>query len=94
MNKLLFIPVGVIAGILAGKIGDRLFETIWSRIDDQEVPDPHRRETDWRKLALALALEGVIFKVVRGLIDHGSRRAFSRVTGSWPGESEEQAPAS
>jgi hypothetical protein len=24
--------------------------------------------------------------VIRGLFDHGARRAFSRATGTWPGE--------
>jgi hypothetical protein len=31
-------------------------------------------------------LEGAIFRAVRGVFDHGSRQAFSRLTGSWPGE--------
>jgi hypothetical protein len=38
------------------------------------------------KLLAALALEGVIFRVGRGLIDHGSRQAYGKLTGSWPGE--------
>jgi hypothetical protein len=31
-------------------------------------------------------LEGAIFRAVRGVFDHGSRVAFSRLTRSWPGE--------
>ena len=38
------------------------------------------------KLAAALAIEGAVFRTVRGLADHGSRRTFARLTGSWPGE--------
>jgi hypothetical protein len=37
-------------------------------------------------LAVALALEGAIFRVIRGLVDRGSRRGFMRLTGTWPGE--------
>ena len=27
-----------------------------------------------------------IFRAIRGLVDHGTRHAFTRLTGSWPGE--------
>jgi hypothetical protein len=27
-----------------------------------------------------------LFALIRGLVDHGSRQAFARATGSWPGE--------
>jgi hypothetical protein len=35
---------------------------------------------------VALALEGAVFRATKGLADHGARRAFARMTGSWPGE--------
>jgi hypothetical protein len=35
---------------------------------------------------VALILEGAIFRLLRGLFDHGARRGFARMTGSWPGE--------
>ena len=34
----------------------------------------------------ALLLEGAIFRLVRGLADHGARHSFAKATGSWPGE--------
>jgi hypothetical protein len=37
-------------------------------------------------------IEGALFRVVKGLVDHASRRGFSKATGSWPGE-EEPEPA-
>jgi hypothetical protein len=33
-----------------------------------------------------LLVEGAIFRLVKGLTDHGARRAFAGVTGTWPGE--------
>jgi hypothetical protein len=86
MSKVLFVPVSVVGGIAAGAVGKKLFELLWGVIDDEEAPDPKHREIPWAKLLAALALEGVIFRVVRGLFDHGSRQAFSKLTGSWPGE--------
>jgi hypothetical protein len=37
-------------------------------------------------LILALAIEGAVFRAVRGLVDHSARRGFHRATGSWPGD--------
>ena len=67
-------------------VGKRIFEAIWSVIDDQDAPEPRYRETAIGKLVLALALEGAIFRVLRGLADHGARHGFARLTGEWPGE--------
>ena len=85
MSKILFIPVSVIGGIAAGFVGKKIFEQIWGLIDKEEPPDPKHRETSWAKLFAALALEGAIFRAIRGLFDHGARRAFARTTGMWPG---------
>ena len=86
MTKLLFIPFSAIGGILAGVVGKKTFEALWSAIDDQKAPDPEHREISLKKLIPALVLEGAIFRAVRGLFDHGTRQAFRKLTGSWPGE--------
>jgi hypothetical protein len=86
VSKVLFIPVSVVGGIAAGFVGKKVFEQIWGLIDHEEPPDSKHRETSWIKLIAALALEGAIFRAARGLFDHGSRRGFARLTGSWPGE--------
>jgi hypothetical protein len=86
MGKVVFIPVSVLGGIAAGAVGKKIFELVWGAIDDEEAPDPKHREISWKKLIPALVLEGAIFRAVRGLIDHGSRHAFRKLTGSWPGE--------
>ena len=84
--KILFTPISVIGGIIAGIVGKKAFERIWGLVDDEEPPDPKHREIPWKKLVPALLLEGAIFRAVRGLFDHASRRVFSSVTGTWPGE--------
>jgi hypothetical protein len=38
------------------------------------------------KLVLALLIEGALFSLIRGLVDRGSRHAFARATGAWPGD--------
>lgn len=86
MSKFLFIPFSVIGGILAGAVGKKTFEAIWGAFDDEEAPEPKHREISLVKLLAALVLEGAIFRAIRGLIDHGTRHAFQKMTGSWPGE--------
>jgi hypothetical protein len=86
MTKLMFMPVRLIGGMLAGVLAARVFERIWAIIDNEGAPDPGHREIPLPKLLAALVLEGAIFRAVRGLVDHGSRVAFSRVTGRWPGD--------
>ena len=84
--KFLFLPVSIVVGVLAGLISKKLFDLVWGLIDDEEAPEPKHREIDVAKLVPALALEGAVFRLVRGMADHGSRQAFLRLTGSWPGE--------
>ena len=86
MSKFLFIPFSVVGGILAGVVGKKTFETIWGAFDDEEPPDPKHRRISLTKLIPALVLQGAIFRAVRGLFDHGTRHAFRKLTGSWPGE--------
>ena len=86
MSKLLFIPFGVVAGLLAGFLGKKLFDGIWGLVDEEEPPEAEHRDVPLGKMILANALQGAIFRAVRAATDHGSRQAFARVTGSWPGE--------
>jgi Protein of unknown function (DUF4235) len=84
--KLAFIPVSILGGLLAGLIGQKVFDAIWGKVDDQEPPQPEHREVRLAKLATALIIEGAIFRLVKGLFDHAARRGFARMTGAWPGE--------
>ena len=74
MAKLLFIPVSIGGGLLAGFVSKKVFDQFWGR------------DIDWRKLLLAAAVQGAIFRAMREASDHYSRRAFARTTGTWPGE--------
>lgn len=90
MSKALFVPFSVTGGLLAGLLSKRLFRGLWSLVDEQEAPDPKQREIDVRKLIAALLIEGAVFRAVKGLFDHGTRRTFSALTGVWPGQERPQ----
>jgi hypothetical protein len=93
VGKLLFIPFSIAGGLVAGLLSKKLFDLAWGIVDHEAPPEPEHREITIGKLAVALALEGAIFRMVRGLADHGSRRGFYRLTGSWPGEQEPEPTA-
>jgi hypothetical protein len=84
--KIIFLPISIVGGILGGLIGKKLFEAAWGLIDNEEAPEPKHREIEYGKLAAALLLEGAIFRLVRGFVDHAARHGFERLTGAWPGE--------
>ncbi|CAN5487278.1 hypothetical protein BH20ACT15_BH20ACT15_03820 [soil metagenome] len=84
--KFAFLPVSILGGFLAAMVGQRIFEQVWALVDEEEPPDAKHREIGVVKLAIALIIEGAIFRLIRGLFDHGARRGFARYTGAWPGE--------
>ena len=67
-------------------LGKKAFEQLWAVIDDEEPPEPDQRDAPKLKLVAALAIEGAIFRLVKGMTDYGARRTFAGATGSWPGE--------
>jgi hypothetical protein len=84
--KFLFLPFSIVTGLIAGQISKKIFDALWRLFDDQEAPEAEHKEISIAKLALALVIEGAIFRAVRGLVDHGARRGFYNLTGSWPGD--------
>jgi hypothetical protein len=84
--KLIFAPIGIAAGLLAGLAAQKGFERLWSAFDDEEAPAPDQRDVSFPKLIAALAVEGAVFRLTKGLVDHAVRSGFARATGRWPGE--------
>lgn len=84
--KFLFAPIGILAGLAAGFAAQKGFEKVWAIFDDQEAPEAEDREVSYPKLAVALILEGAIFRLVKGMVDRGARLGFASLTGIWPGE--------
>ena len=83
----LFRPVSILGGLAAGMLAKKVFEKGWGLIDDQEPPDAeHRNLGSVPKFVIALVLEGAIFTLVRGVVDHNARLGFAKYTGAWPGE--------
>jgi uncharacterized protein DUF4235 len=85
MAKVLFIPLSLSGGLLAGFVSKKIFDQLWGLFDEEEPPDSKHRDIDWRKLLFAAAVQGAIFRAMKEASDHYTRRAFARTTGTWPG---------
>lgn len=83
--KLLFTPVSIVSGLIAGMTGRKLFERVWALIDEAAPPRPDQRGVAWSKLLAALVIEGALFRLVKGAVDHAARGWFAGLTGRWPG---------
>lgn len=84
--KVVFVPIGILAGLAAGFAAQKGFERIWAALDDEDPPEVEDRDVSYPKLIAALALEGAIFRLVKGMVDRGARVGFASTTGVWPGE--------
>jgi hypothetical protein len=83
---LIYKPFGIVLGILAGLLGKRLFDFAWGKLDDEDPPKATTQETTWPRVLAAAAVEGIIFKVVRVVVDRHGAMTWHRLTGHWPGE--------
>lgn len=84
--KFIYAPISIGAGLVAGLLAQKVFERLWALVDDEDPPEPANREVAIPKLLAALAIEGAIFRLVKGLTDRGARKGFAAVTGAWPGD--------
>lgn len=91
MSKILFAPFSMFGGLIAGLLGRRAFKAAWAALDQEEPPLPGDRDAQWRRVLLALVLQGAIFSASRGIVDRVLRKAFSHLTGFWPGERRRKA---
>jgi hypothetical protein len=80
-----FTPFSIGVGLAAGQLAKKAFQAIWGRFADADAPKPKHREVVFVQLLIALIVEGAVTRVVRGLVDHGSRHAWRTATGAWPG---------
>lgn len=87
--KVIFAPIGILAGLAAGFAAQKGFERVWALIDEEEAPEVDNRDVSYPKLVAALAIEGAIFRLVKGIVDRGARVGFASLTGSWPGDTGE-----
>src|ERR671928_2017125 len=87
--KLVYKPFGIVLGILAGLVSQKLFNAVWGIFDKEEPPKPTTEEADWPKVIAAAAVQGITFRVTRATVDRLGAQGFRYFTGIWPGEKQQ-----
>jgi len=90
--KLLYKPFGMLAGLAGGMLARRVFDAIWSRIDDAEPPKATTERAGLPRIVGAAALQGATFAATRAAVDRAGARAFAHLFGVWPGERDAERP--
>ncbi len=86
--KILYRPVGLVSSILGGLVAGTIFKQVWKRASPGDKPDPPtalQTEYPFKEILVAAAVQGVIYSVVKTIIDRQGARVFERWTGEWPG---------
>jgi hypothetical protein len=91
--KLLYKPFGILAGVIAARLGRAAFKRVWGRIDEQDPPDPTTEEAPLPKVVAAAALEGATMAGVAAAVDRFSAQTFHHLFGIWPGQRREDKNA-
>ncbi len=84
--KLVYRPVGLLVGVLAGVAGGMLFKQVWRlAAGEKKAPEALDEGRTWGEILAGAAIQGAIFATVRAAADRGAARGVQRLTGTWPG---------
>lgn len=87
MIKVLYKPVGMLAGVLGGVLAGAIFKRVWKlAAHEDEAPKATDAQRGWREVLLAAALHGAIFAVVKAAVDRAAAAGTWKLTGFWPGD--------
>ena len=88
--KIVYKPFGLIAGLVAARLGRKAFNQIWGKLDEQDPPDPSTEEATLGKVVAAAALEAATMAAVAAAVNRASARTFHHLFGIWPGKKREK----
>ena len=57
ITTIIYKPIGLIMGILAGIVGKKAFDFVWGKIDAEDPPKANTERVTWGKLLSAAALQ-------------------------------------
>lgn len=86
LAKMAYKPVGMGGSVLAAAAAGAVFKQIWRRVADKDdAPDALQSEYSLSEVLIAAAIQGLIFAVVKALVDRAGAKFFEKLTGAWPG---------
>ena len=82
--RLLYKPLALFGGIIAGKLGQSIFSKIWARIDKAPPPRPGTGEGSTAKVIVAQTLQAGVMAGTAAAVDRTLARFFHHLIGIWP----------
>jgi hypothetical protein len=90
--KLLYKPVSIIGGLLAGVAARAVFKRTWKVVARQErKPTAKDKQSGWVVVVAAATIEGAVSGAIKAAVDRAGARGFEWATGIWPGNAEKPA---
>lgn len=90
MARVLYKPLGLAISVLGGIAAGAIFKRVWSAVaHEDEPPKATDAGKSWGEVITAATVEGAVFGGVKAAIDRAGATGFARLTGTWPGPSED-----
>jgi Protein of unknown function (DUF4235) len=84
---LLYLPIGILAGRVASRVGGGIFNRLWRSLSGEtEMPKAMEQQRGWVEVVVAAILGGAVFGGVKAFVDRAFATGFERRTGVWPGK--------
>jgi hypothetical protein len=81
-SKALYLPLSVATSVTGGLLAGAVFSQVWKRFSDQDPapPDPKDLSSSARSAVIGAGLQGLIFGVVKAVVDRAGARGYQAVT--------------
>jgi hypothetical protein len=84
--KLLYKPFGIIAGVIGARVGQKVFDGLWKRVDGAPPPEPKTPDASLGRVVAAQALQAASLAGAGAAADRLGMRWFHYLFGIWPGD--------
>jgi Protein of unknown function (DUF4235) len=92
MIKLLYKPLSILSGVLAGQLAGLMFRRIWKlAAREDEAPKATDAQRRWHEILAAAAVQGAVYGLVKAAVGRVTAEGTRKITGVWPGENAPEA---
>ena len=84
VSKVLYKPVSLAASAAGGAAAGVVFRRVWHQFSAEPAPTPTDLHRPTTEVVAAAAVQGVVFGVIRALLDRAAARAYLEVTHTPP----------